>query len=129
MSIAFVRAQAFEDSGFTIIARVVGNAGTNITQASLSTITYSVYDTSTGTVVTGHNAVALTISTVVFDTLQTDAVWTFDATGYNYKHTVEATALPTGGTVYIYEAKVTPVSGPVFWIIPGTITAHPIYTS
>ena len=60
-------------SGVTCMARVLGNAGTPITRASLSTITYTVTDRSNGTVGT---ATSVTISSAVYDSLQTsDPRW------------------------------------------------------
>ena len=109
--------QAFEDGGATFMARVLGNDGAAITQSSISTITCAVYDLSTSTPTVAILAPSLVVATVVFDTLQTDARWTADATGYNFLHAMPATAFPTGKHTYKVEYKVTPASGAVFWLV------------
>ncbi len=106
--------------------RVVGNSGTAITQASLTSIAYSVYtfdlDTKVRTVVANHSAVSINKTDVIFDTLQTDIFWRnadgqlLDPTdGYNFRHQVPhlvtTTTFATAGTVYLVEYTLTPVSG------------------
>src|SRR6187402_145567 len=100
---------AFEDGGATFMARVLGNAGTAITQATISSITCNVYDMTAPTVAVISPTV--TVNSVVFDTLQTDARWTADTTGYNFLHAMPATAFPTGKRNYKVEYKFTPTSG------------------
>ena len=69
---------AFEDSGHSVMARVTGTDAVNIVQSDITSISYTVHDLKTGEqTVTG----SLVKSTVVFDSLQTDARWTADATG------------------------------------------------
>lgn len=102
-----------EDGGATMLARIVGNAGTNITIATISAITCNVYD-----LVLGGTAIVsptVTVATSVFDTVQTDAIWTADTIGYNFKHDLPATSFPVGGHTYRIEYKFTPVSGQVFF--------------
>lgn len=74
-------------SGLPIKLRVQNLAGSNITQATLSTITYSVRDM---TAREDKGTGTLTIASVVYDTLQTDSTWTEDNTGYNFAWTVPA---------------------------------------
>lgn len=103
----------FEDTGAVIMARVYGNAGTAITQASLSSIVCKVYDLTNGDTLIATRT--LVIASVVFDTLQTsDPRWTEDDTGYNFLDVVEATNFPEGGRTYRLEYKFTPASGQVF---------------
>lgn len=106
-------ATVWEDGGASLMARVVGNDAANITQASISSITCNVYDAQelgepilTPTVV---------VSTSVFESLQTDARWTVDSTGYNFRHDLPATAFPDGGKCYRVVYKFTPVSGEAFY--------------
>lgn len=87
-----IRVSVHRNGTGKMLDRVVGWNGSNITQASLTSVKYTIYeldedDPDSRTVMTGHSAVAVTISTSVFDTLQTGAVWTKDATGYNFAHT------------------------------------------
>ena len=104
----------WEDGGAIVLARIVGNDGSNITQASITSIAYLVYDTtSSAQVITG----SVTVATSVFDTLQDDDRWPdSEATGYNFRHALPATAFPTGGHEYQVEYKFTPSSGEVFYI-------------
>ena len=105
------------DNGTTGIA----GEGYPALQANLSTITYAVYDMADPTTATASGSV--TIASAIYDTLQTNPVWT-DATGYNFLHTIGPTAFPTGGHVYQAEYKITYSGGAVGWIkITGTAEA------
>lgn len=104
----------YEDAGATCMARVYGNAATAITQATISSITCAVYDLTTGSSVVTPSVV---VATSVFDTLQTDARWTADATGYNFRYDLPATAFPTGDRRYRIEFVFTPTSGAVFVVL------------
>lgn len=117
----------YEDSGISLMARVYGHAATAITQATISTITYTVTEHATqedaenganGTAIIASTS--LTVSSVVFDTLQTDARWTKDSTGYNFRYDSAAADRTDGGVWHRYEVKFTPSSGAVFhavWIV------------
>lgn len=127
MSATITKGVSFEDQGATLMARVVGNDAAAITQATISTITYTVIDRrdpSTKIV----DASSLTVSAVVFDTLQTDDRWSTDETGYNFRHTVPASVLSGGEKRYRIEYKFTPSSGEVFFCV-FEITTEAIYTS
>lgn len=102
----------FEDSGCSPMARLKGQSGGNVTQASLSAISYTVIDKTTQAVIVA--ATSLTIADVIFDSLQTDARWTKDSTGYNFRHDLAAASFPEGNTTYRVEYTFTPVSGAVF---------------
>ena len=105
----------WEDGHCTVMARMAdrptapNTAGTALTQASFSSISYSVHDSS-NVVVSGHDAQALTIASVVFDTLQG---WSRDSTGHNFRYTVAAGAFATGDSVYTITVKFTLTSGVV----------------
>ena len=105
----------FQNSGALFLARVRSSSGSYVTQATLSTITCRVSNMTTGVAVTVISP-TITISTSVFDALQTDAYWTQDTTGYNFKHAMPATAFPTANNVYRVEYKFTPTSGAVFYV-------------
>lgn len=124
----------FEDGGATIMARIIGNDAANITQASLTTITYSVFDLDSATPetpVSGHDAQALTVANVVFNALQTgDARWADaggDLTGFNFLHAIAATAFPSAHR-YAIEYLFNPASGENFWHVVEAI-ARPVRTS
>ena len=126
-----IKATVWEDGGAALMARVVGNSATAITQAAITSISYSVFDlsgTTPNTAITGYSAVSLTVADVVYDTLQTDARWTADSTGYNFRHDIAAAVFATGGHRYRIEYKFTPATGSVFWLV-YEITAKSLRTS
>lgn len=109
------RVSVFEDAGVSLMARVYAADATILVQADLSSITCSVYDVSSPS-----SAVAtptVTISSVVFDTLQTDARWTEDSTGYNFRHDLAATVFATPGKIYRVEYKFTQTGGEIFFLV------------
>ena len=110
------KAEAFEDSGISLMARVVGAGSTAIAQAEFTSITYCVYDTAAPSTAIISAGTSVTISDVVFDTLQTDGRWTRDATGYNFRYDVGSSELPDGNKTYRVEVKFTPSSGSPFHI-------------
>lgn len=88
----------------SVYARVANASGTAYTQASLSSISYTLIKLSDESVVVAANN--LTISSVVFDTLQT---WPTDlapdSTGYNFLHRPAASAVDDENEAY--EARYT----------------------
>ncbi len=104
-----LKANVFEDSGAALMARVVGNDATLVTQAAIASIDCKVFDA-----VAGGNPLAepaVTVADSVFDTLQTDDRWTADSTGYNFRHDLPASALADGGKTYRVEYLFTPNAG------------------
>lgn len=77
-----------------------------MTQANLSAITLVVTDTGSGTETLASTS--LTISSVIFDTLQG---WVKDNIGHNFRYTIGPTAFPTGGAKYVAEVKWTHTDG------------------
>lgn len=110
-------AGVWEDGGATCLARVRGADGNYITQASLIGITYKAFDLSSSTPDTATSTGTVSIASSVFDTLQTDSMWTTDDTGYNYRHTIPASVLATGDHVYRVEYKFDSVSGEDFFLV------------
>jgi hypothetical protein len=114
-----IHGAAFKNGSVTLMARIVGAAGANIVPADISTIAYTVsllddQDPDNRTPVTGHTAVALMPANVLFATLQTDALWTADATGYNFRHVLDVSAYPAfavAGRRYLVEFQLHPVVG------------------
>ena len=99
----------------------MGEDATAINQATISTATYSVFlldddDPDSRTVVVGHDGASLTVSAIIFNTLQTDARWTVDSTGYNFRHTIDVSsndAFTIAGRNYLAEYRLVPASGQV----------------
>ncbi len=118
----------FEDSGFYLMARFKSPTGANGVQADITSISLSVFDESSTTAIAGPTA--LTVSAVVFDTLQTtilDPRWTKDSTGYNFAYSALAAHVPNPGWTR-FEFKFTPASGQVFFIVFRVPVAE-LYTS
>lgn len=98
----------WEDTGLTIMARILGNAGTPITKASLTGITCKIWDRKSGANVATPT---VTINDAVYDTLQTaDPRWTKDDTGYNFLHVIPASALSLPNKRYRAGYKFDPVT-------------------
>lgn len=110
---------AFKNGSATLMARVVGQSGADVVRSDISTIRYTVYllddqNADSRTAVTGHADIALTVASVLFDTLQTDAIWTVDATGYNFRHVLDVSAqqaFAVAGQRYLVEYQMAPVVG------------------
>ena len=118
----------YEDSGFYLMARFKSPAGTNGVQADISSISLSVFEESSTTVVLGPTA--LVVASTVFNTLQTtglDPRWTKDSTGYNFGYATLASQVPGPGR-YRFEFKFTPVTGAVFPIV-FVVPVLEMYTS
>ncbi len=127
--------RTFGGSGTAVWGRVVNpTTGVYLTQGALSAITYTIRDLSRGTTVASGS---LTISSVVFDTLQTgDLAWVQDAIGYNFKTILPGTAfaftavndaagLPQPRT-FLISVLFTPASGQPFYQT-WTVAALPVF--
>jgi hypothetical protein len=114
-----ITGKVFKHGTVTTLARVLGAANAPIVQADISSVSYTIYlldsrDPDNWTPVSGHSAVSLTVSAVVFNTLQTDAAWTTDATGYNFRHEIDISvnqAFTAAGSKYLVEYRFVPNSG------------------
>jgi hypothetical protein len=115
---------AFKNGSATLMARIVGAAGANITQADIAAIRYSVYmlddqNPDGRAAVAGHSQVALPVYQVVFNSLQNDATWTVDAVGYNFRHVLDISSHPAfavAGRRYLIEYALTPIAGQIILV-------------
>jgi hypothetical protein len=123
-----IAGKAWEDGSVSLLARVVGQDAVAVTQASLTTITYKIFDTFSTTPTTAVASGTLTVSDVIFDTLQTDARWTKDNTGYNFLHAIGAGVLTKEDTAYRIEYLFDPVTGGNFYVV-FEVTTSKIYGS
>ena len=92
-----VYSTVFKNGSATMLARVVGADAQPIVRADIASATYSVFlldgdDPDSRAAVTGQADVSLTVANVIFDTLQTDDLWTVDQTGYNFRHVMDVAA-------------------------------------
>lgn len=117
MAAEVAKAYVWEDSGAALMARVVGNDAAAITKATITSITRTTYDLDSATPTVAVETTALTVATVVFDALQTDARWTVDSTGYNFRDDVDDDVFTTGGRRYRTEYVFEPSSGAKFHVV------------
>ncbi|QNN24348.1 hypothetical protein HED60_19410 [Planctomycetales bacterium ZRK34] len=108
-----VRGIVFENSAVITLARIRKNTGDNAQQSDISSITCNIYDISDTSA--AQSTPSVTVSSVIYDTLQTDSRWTADSTGYNFAHEIPAWALWKGDTTYRIEYLFTPASGEAFY--------------
>jgi hypothetical protein len=114
-----IHGTAFKNGSATLLARIVGAGGANILQADINTVKYTVYllddqNADSRTAVAEHANAALVVAEVIFDALQTDAMWTVDATGYNFRHVLDVSthkAFAIAGRRYMIEYQLTPAIG------------------
>ena len=119
---ADIRGTVFKDFSTVLLARVVGLDAVAITQASLTAAEYTIYeidddDPDEWTPVDGHEGIDVTVSALIYDTLQTDDLWDADATGYNFKHALDValgSPFPEAGAEYLIVFTLTPATGQVF---------------
>ena len=110
---------AFKNGSATLMARIVGATGVNITQADIASIQYSVYmlddqNPDDRIPVEGHSQVALPAYQVIFNSLQSDATWNVDAIGYNFRHVLDVSVHPAFAVAdrrYLIEYALTPLAG------------------
>ena len=116
-----IHGTVFKNGSAMLLARIVGAGGTNIAQADIGSVAYSVFllddqDPDARTEIDGHGNVALNVVAVLFNALQTDAIWTTDAVGYNFRHVLDVSEHPAftvAGRRYLIEYRLTPVVGQV----------------
>ncbi len=121
---ADIYGKAFKNGSATLLARVVGSDGVAITRSDVASARYSVYllddhDADARQVLAGHDGVSLAVADVVFDSLQTDALWTVDSTGYNFRHVVDVSAnqaFSAAGRRFLVEFTLTPSAGQVILV-------------
>ncbi len=110
-----LRAPIWEDGDVIEMARFTVD-GVNAVKADLTDpITRKVFNKSTGD--TLISSTELLVDNVVFDTLQTDARWDRDNTGYNFRDRVAGSNFATGGDTYRVEYKFLGASSEQFWIV------------
>jgi len=105
---------AFVLRGWTAIARIELPSGVVAAQADIAAVTLTAKRRSNtaGGVVTA-SATALTVASVIFDTLQNDARWTDDTTGYNFLYEVPGSVFPVVDE-YQLDFVFTPAAGEKF---------------
>lgn len=115
---------AMKNGSITLLARIVGQEGENVVRADIAAIQYTVFllddqNPDSRTAATNHTDVTLAVASVIFDTLQTDPMWTIDETGYNFRHTLDVSAhqaFAIAGRRYLVEYQLTPTAGQIILV-------------
>lgn len=103
--------RAMEDSGCSIMARVRLPSAAYITQAATTSVSRTVKPLHKPGAASSSS---LTVSNVVFDTLQTGNFWTKDTTGYNFRDDISASVFVDKNGKYAVTYLFTPASGAAF---------------
>lgn len=122
MSLPIITAQSVPGrSGVALMARIRGQAAALLTQASLTSIGWTLTDLATGLVVTSGT---FAVAAVVFDALQVqDGSWTKDsadspgpdgAWGYNFRGIIPAANFTASGDRFQVDVAFTPATGEPF---------------
>jgi len=114
-----IQGTVFQQATATFMARVEDSEANSLDQAAVDSLSYTVSkispdDRGLHSYILGHEHVALDNTGVIFDTLQTDATWSVDATGYNFRHEIDISlfdAFPQAGETYQVRYEVTPTVG------------------
>jgi hypothetical protein len=114
-----IHGTAFKNGSVTLLARIVGAQGANVMPADINTVKYTVFllddqNSDNRTAVAEHANVSLSVTEVLFATLQTDAMWTVDTIGYNFRHVLDVSVHPAfaiAGRRYLVEYQLTPAAG------------------
>jgi len=116
-----IQGEVFKNASVILLARIVGEDGGPVTQATISSISYTIYeldeaDPDSQTPVSGHTAVSVSVANSIFDELQLDELWSVDSEGYNFKHVVDISqdqAFAQAGIQYQVRFELTPTTGQV----------------
>lgn len=109
----------YAGGSLVMMARIESIDGVAITPEEIYAASYSIEardkcGSEPDTPVSGHAQQALDPPSVLYDTLQTGPAWGLDATGYNFRHTIDTTvdtAFQAAGTLYAVRYELTPVNG------------------
>jgi len=116
MSSTPTRATIYEDTAITCMARIQSDEATNILNEDVTSFKVSTF--TNGTTPTTETEVTSGFDDVnIFDELQTDARWSKDTTGYNFRYQVPASVFVTGDATYTIEFEFTCPTQPTFFVI------------
>lgn len=90
--------EIFEGDDWIALARLSAAAGTILIQSDIDSCEVYVYDKRDPQ--TLLYAAGLTVSGIIFNSLQTDGFWDKDSVGYNFRHRLTAAALAADGATF-----------------------------
>lgn len=111
------RGNVYQLGGAVFLARVYLYQGILATHSLISSIIANCFDLQATNPAVAVNTRTLTVTSVMFNTLQTDASWTADIIGYNFADTPPITCFPSSQHRYRMEYKFTPATGAVFFVV------------
>ena len=111
MTCGIITEHVNEGTGVTVMMRVLGHTGSGITIADTTSVAWAAVDEDDKDTIVASGT--LVVADVIFDTYQTDARWTKDTTGYNFRWAVPATVTATGATTVQVQVTFTPAGGEV----------------
>lgn len=106
-----LKATTWEDGDVTEMARVQID-GSNIAQSDIASIERKIFNINSSTPETALFTDTITVSDAVFDSLQTDARWDVDSTGYNFRDRIPGSKFASGAVTYRVEYWFTGSSTP-----------------
>lgn len=113
---AITHAIIWEGGDACLMARVTLN-GSNVTQASLTSITRKIFDLDGDTPTTAIDTATPAVASTIFDTLQTDGRWTVDETGYNFRNTIGGAEFPDPNHTYRVEYRLVGAASEIAWLV------------
>ncbi len=126
-----IRGTVYKKGSAVFMSRIVGMDGSPLLTTDLNSVHYTVFQVDPFrpdvlTSVPSHGHISLTVSDVIFDTLQTGGLWAVDATGYNFLHQIDvslAEAFSVAGANYQVRYELHPTVGQkiVFRFLLNTI--------
>ena len=118
-------ATIYEDTAITCMARIQGDDAVNILKENVTSISLKTF-LNYGT--TATNTIVPVVATSVFDTLQTDARWTKDSTGYNFRYQIDEIVFNTGDATIRCEFKFSMNDQPDLFVIFSVDTVEVLST-
>lgn len=97
--------------GLRVLARAKNSHRALLTRAAVASVAVTVADLDAAEIV--YQDEAITVADVIYDSLQTPAEWTVDATGYNFAHDLPVEAFPSANKRYEVTYWFTPPGGAV----------------
>jgi len=116
--------QVFKNGSVALLARVVGRDSSPILIAGILAARYTTYllddqDPDAAVALTGHTNVPVSVSSLLYDSLQRDDLWDVDEIGYNFKHLLDVSAhqaFTIAGRNYGVVFTLTPTSGQIILV-------------
>jgi hypothetical protein len=128
MTVALQLDSPREDQAMPLLARIAGLDGSNLTQALVGSIALEIYRKEADGSYTQTHTDTLDKTAVIFDVLQTGSGWSVDGTGYNFSHTIPASAWDQPDQYWI-EVRITDSSGNLIPVVVEDLPVKPLQGS